>query len=128
MSARWFLAPLPSSRSMIENKVRLAFWKAGLGEMWITNTRDEPPYECLGLWHAKHFRLEWNPRDYVLLEMSEPNEALLKGFERVLGHRALAAYRKGDGAVCVEWSMKNGDARVAELETSGVKELERLQG
>jgi hypothetical protein len=126
MRSDWFFTELPPSRSVIENTLRLAFWKAGYGDFWFSCTRDESPYECQGIWHKQPFRLEWKPGEFVMLKMPEPNDALLKALERVLKHRALAAYRNGDGNVTVEWRNKNGAARLQELEASGAKDLQKL--
>lgn len=126
MSTNWFFTPLPLSRSAIENATRLSFWQAGFGRMWFTCTKEEPPFECQGLWHAKEFTVEWEPRKYLLLKMKEPDQDLLRAFERVLKHRALAAYKNGGGNVVVEWRAKNAGARFQELQASGVSALERL--
>ncbi len=126
MSATWFYTAFPPSRSVIENELRLAFWKAGLGDMWLSCTKEEPPYVCAGLWRGAAFTTEWEPAKYLTIQSAEPNQALLNVFERLLGHPALAAYRNGDGKVIVEWRVKDGEARLKELESSGVHNLERL--
>ncbi len=127
MRPEWFYTQFPPSRSVIENELRLAFWKAGYGGLWFSCTRDEPPFGCLGMWRQKEFHIEWVPGDYLILKMSEPNQDLLKALERLLRHPALAAYRDGSGTVVVEWRAKNGAARLQELETSGAKDLEKFQ-
>ncbi len=126
MSATWFMTPMPPSRFAIENEMRTAFWKAGFGDMWISCTKEEVPYECQGLWEGKQFTLEWEPNTYAVLKMAEPNDDLLKAMERVLKHRALVAYKDAAGTVVVEWRARNVDARMKELESAGVAELERL--
>jgi hypothetical protein len=70
--------------------------------------------------------IEWVPLEYFKLRMQEPNKEVLEAFERVLGHRALAAYREAQGGVVVEWRAGNTDERWNELEKSGVPDLERL--
>jgi hypothetical protein len=94
--------------------------------MWFTCVKDQPPYVCDGLWNGQPFEVEWQPMDYVLLRAKEPPKDLRAAFERVLGHRALAAYKDGQGQVVVEWRVQNPQARFEELQTSGVKELEKL--
>lgn len=126
MSPHWFFTEFPPSRHGIENELRLAFWKAGYGQMWFSCTKDEPPYECEGHWHDNSFAIEWEPKKFLSLRMKEADDDLLDAFQRVLNHKALAAYRNGDGHVVVEWRVKAADARFQELQTSGAKELERL--
>lgn len=126
MSATWFLTQMPPSRFAIENELRSAFWRAGFTDMWLTCTKEDVPYECQGLWEGKQFTLEWDPKTYVALKTAEPNEELFKALERVLKHRALAAYKDTAGKVIVEWRARSADARMQELEAAGVTELERL--
>ncbi len=126
MIARWFFATFPPSRSVVESELRQAIWRAGLQDLWLTCTRDQPPFECQGEWHAKPFTLQWDPGTYIFLKMPEPNQELLDAFEKVLGHRALAAYKNGDNQVVVEWRIKDADARFNELQGSAVSNLERL--
>jgi len=126
MSTNWFFNPLPPSRHAIENELRLAFWKAGYGQMWFTCTKDTAPYECEGHWHSRDFSVEWEPRTYLRLKMSDADEDLLDAFQRMLKHKALAAYRNGGGSVVVEWRVKDAAARFQELESSGAAQLERL--
>ncbi|MBM3127519.1 MAG: hypothetical protein FJ009_02665 [Chloroflexi bacterium] len=127
MSTTWFFKHYPPARSVIENDLRLTFWKAGLAAMWFTCTKEAAPFECQGLWGEEGFSLEWEPQNYLLLKMRAPNKDLLTAFERVLKHKALAAYRR-DSVVIVEWRVKDADARYAELKATGVAELERLDG
>ncbi|MDE3088969.1 MAG: hypothetical protein KGJ80_06265 [Chloroflexota bacterium] len=126
MSTNWFFTQFPPSRHGIENELRLAFWKVGCGQMWITCTKDVPPYECDGHWHNQDFAVEWEPGNYLRLRMKEANEDLLDAFRRMLKHGALAAYKNGGGTVVVEWRVKDADARFEELQMSGARELERL--
>ncbi len=126
MSANWFFTLHPSSCSAIENGLRLSFWKAGLAAVWFTCTKPTAPFECQGFWGDAEFALEWEPRNYLLLKMRAPNQDLLNAFERVLKHKALAAYRNGGGNVVVEWRVRDANARFAELNASGVADLERL--
>jgi hypothetical protein len=127
MTPYWFAKKMPSSRHGIENAVRLAFWAAGFGDTWFTCTQAEPPYKCQGLWAlTEPFECEWMPKDYFLLKMKQPNQRMLEAFERVLGHRALAAYRDGNNDVVVEWRARESSARFAELEAAHAQELERL--
>ena len=127
MTPYWFAKKLPESRHGIENAVRLAFWAAGFGETWFTCTRATPPIQCQGLWASTTpFTCEWVPMDYFILRMKEPNEEMLNAFERVLGHRALAAYRDATGDVVVEWRARKASERFVELDKAGAKELERL--
>lgn len=125
MSTTWFFKQYPPARSVIENDLRLTFWKAGLAAIWFTCTKETAPFECQGLWGEEEFALEWEPQNYLLLKMRAPNKDLLTAFERVLKHKALAAYRR-DGTVVVEWRVQNADARFAELKADGVSDLERL--
>ncbi len=126
MSAAWFYSAFPPSRSVIENELRLAFWKAGLGNMWLSCTKEEPPYICEGSWRDTKFKMEWETGKYLTIQSNEPNQALLDAFDRLLGHRALAAYRNGEGKVVIEWRAKDGAARLQELQSSGVRDLEPL--
>lgn len=127
MTPYWFAKELPPTRHGIENAVRLAFWAGGFGDMWVTCVSPEPPYKCQGLWRsAEPLTLEWVPKQYFLLKMKEPDQEALGAFERVLGHKAFAAYRGESGEVTVEWRVGDGNARYAELEKSGVQDLERL--
>jgi hypothetical protein len=126
MSTSWFFTRFPPTRHGIENELRLAFWKAGYGQMWFSCTKDAPPYECVGHWHANDFTIEWEPQNYLLLKMKDANEDLLDAFQRMIKHKALAAYKNGGGSVVVEWRVKDADARVQELQDAGAKELERL--
>lgn len=126
MSTSWFFTQFPPSRHGIENELRLAFWKAGYGEMWFSCTKDAPPYECVGHWHNQDFTIEWEPKNYLLLRMKEADDDLLDAFQRMIKHKALAAYKNGGGSVVVEWRVKDADMRLQELQTSGAPELERL--
>jgi hypothetical protein len=126
MTASWFFTQLPPSRHAIENELRLTFWKAGVGKMWFSCTKETPPFECDGTWGDKRFTIEWATGDYLLLKMPEVDQALLDAFQQVLKHKAVAAYRNGGGHVVVEWRVKGADARFQELATSGAGELERL--
>ena len=121
----WFLSELGPSRHTIENEMRLAFWNAGFKQMWFTCLKDQAPIECAGKWRGKNFTVVFEPKKSLALVMKEPNQELLGAFERVLGHRALAAYRD-NGSVVVEWRVQDADARYQELQKSGAKELERL--
>ena len=126
MSASWLFKEYPASRSIIENDLRLVFWQAGLKSMWVSCTKETPPFECQADWRGEAFVIEWEPKQYLLLKMKAPNQDLLDAFERILKHRALAAYKNGDGQVVVEWRVGNADARFEELKASGVANLERL--
>jgi hypothetical protein len=126
MSANWFFTQYPPSRSVIENSLRLAFWKAGLTKMWFSCTKDTAPFACFGFWSDTEFSVVWEPKSFLRLEMKTPNQALLDAFERVLGHKALAAYRDDAGGVIVEWRAKNAGARFEELESANTIDLERL--
>lgn len=125
MSASWFMSDLGPSRHTIENEMRLAFWEAGFKRLWFTCVQDHSPIQCKGKWRDTDFTVEFEPKKFLSLKMKEPNQDLLKGFERVLGHPALAAYRT-NGDVVVEWRVHDGAARFQELQSSGAKELERL--
>ena len=126
MSSNWFFTQFPPSRHGIENELRLAFWKAGYGQMWFSCTKDAPPFEVDGHWHDKNFTVEWQPKDILRLQMKEASEELLDVFQRMLKHKALAAYKNEGGNVVVEWRVKDADTRFQELQSSGVSELERL--
>jgi hypothetical protein len=127
MTPYWFTKKLPASRHGIENAVRLAFWAGGFGDTYFTCTQPEPPIKCTGLWRSTEpMDIEWVPKDYIVLRMKQANQDALDAFERVLGHKALAAYRDDQGNVVVEWRVGDGTARYAELQQAGVKELERL--
>mgnify|MGYP006267993191 CR=1 FL=1 len=126
MSAEWFFTNYPPSRSVIENDLRLKFWFGGFKGMWLSCTKETVPYECQSNWNGNAFSMEWEPKNYLLVKMKTPNQQVLDVFERMLGHKALAAYKNADGTVIVEWRTKNADARFQELQTSGASELERL--
>lgn len=126
MSAQWFLTQLPASRFAIESEIRIAFWKAGYGDIWVTCTKDDVPYQCEGFLKGKQFAMEWDPKSYVMLKTAEPNQELLGAFERALKHRATVAYKDVSGQVVVEWRARNAEARLQELQNSGVAELEKL--
>ncbi len=126
MITDWFFAQFPPSRFVIEGELRNALWHAGLTGFWLTCTREEPPYQVEGFWKDKKFQLEWDGKTYIMLKTKEPNPELLDIFEHGLKHRAMAAYKNGDGMVVVEWRAKDADARFAELQASDVQELERL--
>jgi hypothetical protein len=127
MTPYWFSKKLPASRHGIENAIRLAFWAHGFGDSYFTCVKADPPVRCTGLWKSNFpLNVEWMPGDYFTVTMKEPNKEALEAFERVLGHRALAAYRNAQGEVVVEWRAKNGEARWNELSQSGVQDLERL--
>lgn len=126
MTGSWFSIQFPPSRFAIESELRSIFWRAGYGNLWFSCLRDEPPYECLGLWKNTEFRFEWEPNTYLMLKTKEPDQHLLDAFERLLGHKALAAYKDEAGQVVVEWRAKGGQARLAELQAAQVKELEPL--
>ena len=126
-TAAWFLSDLAPSRHTIENEMRLAFWNAGFKQMWFTCTKDQPPFEVNGQWHSKNFAVAFEPKKSLALKMKDADQELLSAFERVLGHRALAAYRD-NGSVVVEWRVKEAQMRFEELQKSGAKELERLSG
>jgi hypothetical protein len=127
MTPYWFSKQLPPSRHAIENAIRLAFWAQGFGNSYFTCTHPEPPIRCSGLWESSvPVDVEWVPLDYFQVQMKEPNKDALEAFERVLGHRALAAYRNGNGDVMVEWRARDPEARWRELEASAPQDLERL--
>ncbi len=127
MTPYWFTKQLPASRHTIENAVRLAFWARGFGDTFFSCVNPEPPIKCTGLWKSTiPLEIEWVPLDYFKLQMPEPNKEVLEAFERVLGHRASAAYRAPNGQITVEWWAKNPEGRWAELEKSQVPDLERL--
>jgi hypothetical protein len=127
MTPYWFTKELPPTRHGVENAVRLSFWAGGFGDMWVTCINPEPPCKCQGLWHsADPLTLEWVPKQYLLVRMKQPNQDALDAFQRVIGHKALAAYRDENGDVVVEWRVGDANARYSELENSGVKDLERL--
>ncbi len=127
MTPYWFSKKLPASRHGIENAIRLAFWAQGFGDTYFTCTQAEPPVKCAGLWKSTTpVNVEWVPNEYFTITMPEPNKDALEAFERVLRHRALAAYRDAKNQVVVEWRAKNGEQRFSELEKSGVTDLERL--
>jgi hypothetical protein len=127
MTPYWLTKQLPPSRHGIENALRLAFWAAGFGNTWFTCTQAEPPYRCNGLWNSTEpFTVEWAPKDYFTLRLKQPNQAALDAFERVLGHKALAAYRDGGGDIVVEWRVGNPSGRWLELQQAGVRDLEKL--
>jgi len=126
MSAEWFFTNYPASRSVIENDLRLKFWFGGFKGMWLSCTKESLPYECQCNWNGNAFSMEWEPKNFLLVKMKAPNNEVLDVFERMLGHKALAAYKNGDGNVVLEWRTKNADARFVELEAHGVAELERL--
>ena len=126
MSASWLFTNYPSSRSIIENDVRLAFWKAGVKGIWVTCIKDTAPFECQADWNGTPLTFEWEPKNYLMLKMKSPNQDLLNAFERLLKHKALAAYKNGGGSVVVEWRVKSADTRFEELQAGGVTALERL--
>lgn len=126
MNDQWFSANYLPSRSVIENDLRLAFWQAGFKGMWFSCTKATTPFECQGDWSGAAFSMEWEPKNYLLLKMKAPNQDLLAVFERVLAHKALAAYKNIEGSVVVEWRAHNSAARFQELQTGGVAQLERL--
>jgi hypothetical protein len=127
MTPYWFSKKLPASRHGIENAIRLAFWAQGFGDTYFTCVKADPPIRCSGLWKSTVvLDVEWVPGEYFTLTMQEPNKDVLEAFERVLGHRALVAYRNDKGQVVVEWRAKGAEERLGELEKSGAKELERL--
>ena len=127
MTPYWFSKKLPASRHGVENALRLAFWAQGFGESYFTCVNPEPPVKCVGLWRSNiPLNVEWLYGDYFIVTMQEPNKEILEAFERVLGHRATAAYRNAQGEVVIEWRAKNAEDRWNELSASGVQELERL--
>lgn len=127
MTPYWFSKKLPASRHGIENALRLAFWAQGFGESYFTCVNADEPVRCVGLWKSTiPLNVEWVHGDYFTVTMNEPNKEVLEAFERVLGHRATAAYRSAEGKVVVEWRAKNAEERFRELEQGGVAELERL--
>ena len=121
----WFFSPVPASRYAVENQVRWGYWKAGYGQVFLTCTKDQTPYELEGRWGSKSFLIEWEPKNYLLLKLKSVDEDLLQATQRALGHKALAAY-KTDAGIVVEWRGKDYDARYKELQASGVQELQRL--
>lgn len=126
MTASWLFTDYPASRSVIENDLRLAFWKAGVKGIWVTCIKDTAPFECQAEWNGTSFTFEWEPKNYLMLKMKSPNQDLLNVFERLLKHKALAAYKNGGGNVVVEWRVKDANARFEELKGGGVAALERL--
>jgi hypothetical protein len=125
-AASWFFTELPPSRHTIENEMRLAFWAAGYKQMWFTCTKEHSPIECAGKWRDQDFFVEFEPKKSLVLKMKQPDQEVLQAFERVLNHKALAAYKNGGGKVLVEWQVKDAEKRYQELQSSGAKELERL--
>ena len=121
----WFFATVPASRYAIENQVRWGYWKAGYGQVFLTCTKDQAPFELEGRLGSKHFSIEWEPKNFLMLKLQSADEYLLLATQRALGHKALAAY-KTDAGIVVEWRGKDYDARYKELQASGVQELQRL--
>jgi hypothetical protein len=128
MTTNWFFTQYAPARSVIENDLRLSFWKAGVARVWFSCAKDTSPFECVGFWGDEEFSLEWEPKNFLALKMKAPNQNVLNAFERVLKHKALAAYRNDAGSVVVEWRVRNASARFDELKASGVADLERLDG
>lgn len=127
MTPYWFTKQLPPSRHGVENAVRLSFWAAGFGDLWVTCVNPEPPVKCQGLWQSTEpLTFEWVPKQYLTVRMKQPNQAILDAFQRVMGHKAFAAYRDQTGDVVIEWRVQDLDARYSDLSNSGVQELERL--
>ncbi len=127
MTPYWFSKQLPPSRHGIENAVRLAFWAAGFGDTYFTCVQAQPPIKCTGTWRSTHaITLEWVPMEYMTVRLPEPDNDAFDAFERVMGHRATVAYRDTNGDVVIEWRVKDGETRYAELEQAGVKDLEKL--
>lgn len=125
MSTLWLFTDYPPSRWVIEQDLREKFWFAGFKSMWISCLKNTPPFECVAEWRGVEFSFEWEPKNYLLLKMKTPNQDLLDAFEKMLKHNALAAYKK-DNTVLVEWRVTNAEARLQELQASGVAEFERL--
>lgn len=125
MSTSWLFTDYPPSRWVIENDLRFRFWNAGLKSMWVSCTKETAPYVCQAEWRDIPFTLEWDPKKFLQLKMKAPNQDLFDAFERMLKHKALAAYKQDNGVI-VEWRVTDADARYTELQTTGAKELQRL--
>ncbi|MBI5302594.1 MAG: hypothetical protein HY868_10685 [Chloroflexi bacterium] len=127
MPSNFLLNEMPASRHAIENALRFEFWRAGFKTMWFSCVKDAAPFQAQAAWGEKNFAIEWEPKKYLLLKLSKPDQAALNAFELVLKHKPLAAYKDGDGKVVVEWRVKDGDARFQELQSAGVAELQRIK-
>jgi hypothetical protein len=125
MSSNLLMTEMIASRHAIENELRFAFWRAGFKAVWFSCLKDTAPFQARGMWNEKEFSVEWEPKKFLLVKMSKPDEELRRAFEAVLHHKPLAAY-KSDGTVVLEWRVKEGDARFAELQSAGVGELQRF--
>ncbi|MDQ7028385.1 MAG: hypothetical protein Q9O62_00715 [Ardenticatenia bacterium] len=128
MRNEWFYEQEPSSRFVIQEHLRQALWRMGLGMAWVEVERETPPYRAVVYWYDRRWTLEWEPAKYVRLSMPEDLPDVLRVMELMLGFRPLARYRQA-GQMIWEWWRRRTEreARWQELsQQEGLEELERL--
>ena len=60
---------------------------------------------------ARNSRLEFEPRQYVVIRASADNAWLIKGFTRTLGMKPHFQYQDKQGQFVTEWRMAGREAR-----------------
>lgn len=106
----WFETHPGTTLFDIGEHLRQSFWRYGLGTAWFTATRAESPYAAEFRWSNAVYRMEWIPREYVLLRMPRDEKAVIDAFCVVLGFKPIFRYTDGDDTV-IEWRRVDRAAR-----------------
>ncbi|OGV94828.1 hypothetical protein A3A66_02425 [Microgenomates group bacterium RIFCSPLOWO2_01_FULL_46_13] len=73
------------------------------------------------------FYITWVPDMFLLVSMSQEEQALVESFAKVVEFRPFCRYINEHGLLTVEWDKKDPEGRFAELQGNGEKELQRIQ-
>jgi len=73
------------------------------------------------------FYITWVKDKFLLLSVSQQEQALVDAFAKVVGYQPFCRYisTKG-GLLTIEWDKQDPTGRYSELETEGVKDLQCL--
>jgi len=124
----WFYEQEPPSRFVIQEHLRQALWRMGLGMAWVEVEQEKPPYRAVIYWYDRRWTLEWEPARYARLTLPEELPDVVRVMELMLGFKPLARYRQ-EGRLVWEWWRRRAEreARWQELTQQGeLEELERL--
>jgi hypothetical protein len=73
------------------------------------------------------FYITWVPDMFLLVSMSQEEQALVEAFAKVVEYRPFCRYINEHGLLTIEWDKKDPEGRFAELQGKGEKELQRIQ-
>lgn len=73
------------------------------------------------------FYITWVPDMFLLISMSQEEQALVEAFAKVVEYPPFCRYINEHGLLTIEWDKTNPERRFAELQRNGEKELQRIQ-